>query len=238
LEVLITKFALRSLGRRGVADSDFEQVRAANGRERMSSESESSSAAIRRKSPTGLKYAIAIVTLASLWVSAFLTHLAWKFSDWLDDVSLVCVFVVLVLSVLALFRRKWKELALFSLTLAVAFLPAFGLGPVDWLIAEGFRIHASPIEEYRSRCKLVDFVENGFKQTVGRCEGHSENQNEYFFEVIYDPTGENLKPVSHRTQAWQTAMSEFYSDKVLNSSERRTTHIFGDFYLVSTTLED
>jgi hypothetical protein len=52
--------------------------------------------------------------------------------------------------------------------------------------------------------------------------------------VIYDPTGEILKPVNHRTQAWQAAMSEFYSDRILNSSEKRTVRIFGDFYAVDT----
>ena len=129
-------------------DSDFEPIRITNGRERMSSKSESSSFAIYRKSSTELKYAIAIVALASLWVSAFLTHLAWKFSDWLDDV-----------------------------------LP-------------GLRVCRPRPHRRNSQA--------GRTQDAGLTD---------------DDVGVLLRQGPH-------------------SSKRRTTHIFGDFYLVSTTLED
>ncbi len=123
----------------GVADSDFEQVHAANGRERMSSQSEVILSGDSPEISSRAEVAIAIITLASLWVSAFLTHLAWKFSDWSDDVP-------------------W------SACLSSSRSPSWP------------------------------------------CSGGNGKN---------DPTGEILKPVSRRTQAWQTAMSAFYSDKVL-----------------------
>ncbi len=190
--------------------------------------------------PTGttLKYGLVVVALASLYTGMFLQYLWWDLSDWLTDMAFACLLAVLFFSLRALFRRRWKEFAVFFATLVITFLPGFGVvGHADWLIAEGFRIHASPIEKYLSDCKLIEFVEKGAKQTVGECESHGLYSG-YAHTVIYDTTGELLRPVSHRTQDWQRAMFEFYSEEVLNSSERRTRHIFGYFYDVGTSLAE
>jgi hypothetical protein len=191
-----------------------------------------------KPSRTTLKYGLVVVTLASLYGGLFLHYLWRSLSDWLTDITGVCLLAILFFSLRALFQRRWKEFAIFSATLVIAFLPGLGVkGHADWLFAEGFRIHASPSEEYLSRCKLIEFVEKGTKQTVGECESHGLYSG-YAHTVIYDTTGELLLPVSHRTQDWQHAMSEFYSEEVLNSSEGRTRHIFGDFYDVGTGLAE
>lgn len=187
---------------------------------------------------TTLKYGAAVVALASLYAAMFLQYLWWDLADWLTDLSLICVLAVLAFSLNALFRRRWKELAVYLAALVVAFLPAFGVtGPADWIYAEGFRIHASPLDDYLSGCKLIEFIEEGTKQTVGQCESHGLYSG-YAHTVIYDTTGELIRPVNRRTQEWQKAMSEFYADDVLNSSERRTRHIYGNFYEVGNSLAE
>jgi len=191
-----------------------------------------------KPSGSSLKYGLVVVTLASLYAGMFLQYVWCDLSDWLADITGLCLLAILLFFLRALFRRRWKEVAVFSATLVIVFLPGFGVkGHADWLVAAGFRIHTSPLEEYLSRCKLIEFVENGTKQTVGECESHGLYSG-YAHTVIYDSTGELLKPVSHRTQEWQQAMSRFYSEDVLNSSKSRTSHIFGDFYNVGTSLAE
>jgi hypothetical protein len=185
-----------------------------------------------------LKLGLILVTLASLYAGMFLQYLWWDLSEWLTDLTLLCLLAILVFSLNALFRRRWKEFAIFSATLVVAFLPGFGVTrPVDWLYAEGFRIHASPLEDYLSGCRLIEFIEKGTRQTVGMCESHGLYSG-YAHTVIYDTAGELVRPVSHRTQDWQRAMSAFFSEQVLNSPEARTRHIFGDFYEVGSSLSE
>jgi hypothetical protein len=190
-------------------------------------------------------YAVAVVNVC-LWIAVPLLSFSHPLSRWdVELYLLACLlaFFFVFLSAFFEIRYRWNEVAIFVAIGAVVLLPYYRLGflleaPGGALVTAGFRIHASPIEEYRSRCELIEFLENGVKQTVGRCEAHGQNGNLFFYTVIYDTTGELLKPVSYRTQAWQTAMSAFYSDKVLNSSEQRTLHLVDDFYLVWTTLED
>jgi hypothetical protein len=184
-------------------------------------------------------YFVAVVYLASVYIGAFLRYIQPNLSDYLEDLSLVCMLALICLAAWALFRRRWKAFAILVAVLFFSFLPGLGVeGPVRWLVAEGFRIHASPFENYLSRCKLIEFIEDDKKQTVGMCETHSQSYGEFYYTVIYDTTGELLKPVSHRTQAWQKTMSEFYSDDVLNSTEKRTLPILGDFYSVGTILAE
>lgn len=94
-----------------------------------------------------------------------------------------------------------------------------------------------PLKEYLSRCSLIDFIEDGTKQTVGWCESRGLYSG-YGHTVIYDTTGELIRPVNHRTQEWQRAMSVFFSEQVLNSSEGRTRHISGDFYDVGNSIAE
>jgi hypothetical protein len=158
-------------------------------------------------------------------------------SDWLFGSFLLSLPVMFFLILRALFQRRWKENAVFFAAGVVISLPLLGVQePLQWIHVQGFRLHISPLEEYLSKCRLIEFVEKGTKQTVGECESHGLYSG--YAHVIYDTTGELLKPVSQRTQEWQQAMSEFYSDEVLNSSEGRTRHIFGDFYDVGTSLDE
>ncbi len=161
--------------------------------------------------------------------------------DWtLYVVLCLLAFLLVFASCFFTFQFRRKEVVIFVAIGAIVCLSSSRLGgallrtPTSWLYATGFRIHAWPLEQYLSQCRLVRFLENDVEQTVGRCETREWLGGAMSTTVIYDPTGEILKPVNHRTQAWQAAMSEFYSDRILNSSEKRTVRIFGDFYAVDT----
>jgi len=186
---------------------------------------------------TLLKYLLVVVTLAS-WVVGHLLQYVPHFSEWSFFVNAGCLLAVLVSALSVLIKREWKALAIFSLTLVFMCLPGFGLTqPSEWLQATGFRIYASPIEEYLSRCRLVAFVEDGAKQQVGECEKISISSDAWV-TVIYDTTGQFVLPVARRTSGWKSAMWELSSPMVFAESEGRGSHIFGNFYSIVIRLEE
>jgi hypothetical protein len=186
---------------------------------------------------TLLKYLLVAVTLAS-WVAGQLLEYVPHLSEWSFFVTAGCFVAVLVCALSALIRRKWNAFATFSITLLAMCLPGFGLTqPSDWLQATGFRIYASPIEEYLSRCRLVTFVEDGAEQKVGECESIATSSITWII-VIYDTTGQFVLPVARRTQGWKSAMGMLSSPKVFAESEGRGSHIFGNFYSIVIRLDE
>ncbi len=141
------------------------------------------------------------------------------------------------LSLTALLRRRWKTLAVLSATWLFTFLPFLGIKEqFIWIRAQGFALHASPLEDYLSRCKLIEFVENSVKQAVCPCEGSWTGDVEN--TVFYDTSGEFVLPVSRRTPEWKKAMQHFTPREVLIDSEDRAEHIVGKFYLVSVHIRE
>jgi hypothetical protein len=186
---------------------------------------------------TRLKYLLVFLTLVS-WVTGQLFEFVPRVSEWSFFISAGFFFAALVCALSALIRRKWNALAIFSITLMVMCLPGFGLTqPSEWLQATGFRIYASPMEEYLSRCRLVTFVEDGARQQVGECE-KIRISSDAWITVIYDTTGQFVWPKARRTQGWTRAMWGLSSPIVFAESEGRGSHIFGSFYAVVICLEE
>lgn len=208
--------------------------------ETSSSATALASASPNRRLPV-LKYSLALTTVVSLCSSAFLTYLWWDVADWLQHFAFVCLFAVLIFLMISLVRRRWKDAGIF----VAVWLIALAFGPLgadlqqqNWLAVQGFRIHASPVQKYLSKCKLIEFVENGIKQTVGECEGHGDDEMSFDDSVIYDTTGNLLKPASEQSPQWKRVMDAFFGPQVLASSRERTRHIWGDFYDVSTNYDE
>lgn len=135
-------------------------------------------------------------------------------------------------------RGRWREFSIVSLPLVVTTIPGFGVTmPADWLKAVGFRIYASPIELYLSKCRLYDFVEDdGTKQRIGQCHSVSQTFDERV-TVVYDTTGQFVLPLERRTSAWQAAVSQHLSAGLfLARKNDGWSHIFGNFYAVSVPL--
>jgi hypothetical protein len=202
----------------------------------LSAMSLSSASPGRQKRFPVLKYIIAVAAPVSLLSSGFLMFLRWNLSDWLEGFGIVCLLATLMFLIISLFRRKWKDAGIFAAVWLIVLFPPSGSDMQEsWLAVQGFRIHASPVENYLSKCKLIRFEENGAKQTVGECEYHGEDDLTVFYRVIYDTTGNLLKPSSQQSPPWKRAMDAFFGPGVLATSRERTQHIWGDFYLVSTT---
>ena len=76
-----------------------------------------------------------------------------------------------VLSLQALFSRRWKLVSVFALVWVLLSLPFTGpLEPQESLRVLGFYVHTE-LADYGSRFQLTEFIENGVKQTAGRCDG-------------------------------------------------------------------
>jgi hypothetical protein len=194
--------------------------------------------ASRHALPTAtLRYPL-FIAIPAIWaIDAFLSYPAPIAAYWLIWLYVAFVIGLFVLFLGALFRRRWKEVAVFCAMGPFVLLPY--LGPsisLGWLYVEGFRFHASPIDQYLSRCKLIEFVEKEAKQKVGVCE-RQRLIGEGTLTVIYDTTGELMLPVAQRTPEWTKAMVRFSPGKFFTQSEGRAEHLFGDLYDIVVPLE-
>src|SRR6266571_2427534 len=134
---------------------------------------------------TPLKYVLTIFAPMSQYASQFLTYLLPTVSDWILLIGIACWIPMLFFTLSALFLRRWNALAIFSAAWLVIAVPYLGITePLYWVGVLGFRIHASPIEQYLSGCRLTEFDEKGVKQTVGLCENSGDAAVTYF--VFYD----------------------------------------------------
>jgi hypothetical protein len=186
------------------------------------------------------KWILVAVTFLSSRLGEFLRFIWWDLSDWLVDLAIVCALVVSILVLISLLRRRWENAAIFVVTLFVSiWTPSFGdQGDLNALLQLGFRIHIVPVEKYLSQCDLVKFSEGDVPQTVGFCQGHGFSSSDYGDRVIYDTSGELLKPESEKTAEWRLAMDKFFAEDVLATSTGRTVHIWRDFYLVRTYINE
>jgi len=195
--------------------------------------------ASHRKLPgSKLKYLLLIAIVLIFAAGAFLSSSAPRVSDGLIWAYVACVLLLSFLFLRALFRRRWSEVAILCAMAPVVFYPY--LGPdlsLRWIYVAGFRFHASPIEEYLSRCELVEFVEKGATQKVGVCESRGGSWNTVDV-VIYDTTGELVLPVAQRTPEWTNAMGRFPPGKFVARSEGRAERLFGYFYDIEVGPED
>lgn len=188
---------------------------------------------------TRWKYLLVIVALVS-WLAGQLLADVSRYVDWpLLYVSGLGWLALLLLNLSALVRHRWYELTIFSLTLVVIILPGFGVTqPAAWLQAAGFRIYASPLEEYLATCRLFDFFDDdGIKQQFGQCPSVPQTFNSRI-GVIYDTTGQFALPPERRTRAWKSAISWHLSaGSFLAEENHDEPHIFGNFYSVLIPLE-
>lgn len=114
-------------------------------------------------------------------------------------VGAVSAIPLAVFSLQALFRLRWKSIFIFALVWALLCL--FFVKPVapqERLRLLGFYVRTRLIGDYLSRCRLIEFTENGVRQAAGSCEGFDRGL--FFEDIVYDTTGEFMRPVSQRTQ--------------------------------------
>jgi hypothetical protein len=180
-----------------------------------------------------LKYLLVAVTLAA-WVVDELLMFVPHVWEWHESILVGCLVIVVPSALWALVKRRWHTFAILCLPLLViVFLPEAS----KWLQATGFRIYASPIEQYLPRCRLVDFVEDGKKQQVGECEG-IPTSGITWDTVIYDTTGQLVLPRVQRAREWKSAVGMLSSPDVYIETEGRAWHLVGDFYVIGVRIDE
>jgi 4-amino-4-deoxy-L-arabinose transferase-like glycosyltransferase len=188
------------------------------------------SSTLRLKPVRSAILALVLLSTAS-WIGiALLAFSLPTAPDRLLGLYFICLFVLFLLFLGSLFRRQLNEILIFIAVWAVVLFPFYGSeAPFLWLRAEAFRIHTSPLEQYLSQCKLIEFVENGARQVLGRCDNLATG-GEAVFDVFYDSTGEFVLPVSQRSSEWKAAMSHFSPHEVLINAEGRAHKLSEKFY--------
>jgi 4-amino-4-deoxy-L-arabinose transferase-like glycosyltransferase len=174
--------------------------------------------------------ALVILSIAS-WIGiTLLTYSLPMAPERLLRLYFICLLALSVIFLGSLLRRRSNEIFVFLAVWAVVLFPFYGSRePFLWLSAQAFRIHTSPLEQYLSQCKLVEFVENGRKQVLGRCDNLAI-EDEVVLDVFYDSTGEFGQPPSQRSSEWKAAMGHFGPREVLINAEGRVTKISENFF--------
>lgn len=183
------------------------------------------------------KYLLVIVGLLS-WLAKLALNDISDAADWFWYLSLACWVVLFSLIWPALFRRNWRELAVFFVTLVVTAFPIFGIGDeiVDRLQDELFRVYilysigSQPFEDFLSKCNLIHYTEDdGTEGTIGQCNEDLRSAKWFLFSVIYDPTGQLALPSYRRSTPWRLAVDDnFIAGAVIKRLDGK--HLRGDFY--------
>jgi hypothetical protein len=174
--------------------------------------------------------------LGSAFGGRFLTYLWPSASEWLIRIGLICTVIAVPWLIVCAFKSRPGSALILVATLLFIFAPNFAESEnANWLMTLGFRIHASPIEQYLTTCRMSEFTENGVKQSIGDCERDFYEVGFpaalAYVHVIYDPSRNLLKPEAERTPEWQEALEGLLSagSTVSITSVR---HLFADFYMV------
>lgn len=189
---------------------------------------------------TRLKYLLVVFVLVLLCLADFLTYLVPRASQPLALTALVATFPLLVFFVSALFRRRWKMVAIFAATFGLVYLFFTDAGQPFrfWLITQGFRIHAGPIDDYLSRCRLTKFTEKETAQAVGDCEWAGMDSAPIDYVVFYDTTDEIALPTSQRSPEWYDAMWHYPPKAVLRDGAPRAKRLIGHLYRIHVLAEE
>ena len=186
---------------------------------------------------------LVVMTLAS-WLAMHLLNYVSRIAVWPVGLFKACWLALFALALAAVFRRRWRNLAIaclvlfntFSAFALVLLVPEPVVFPSRWLQETGFHIYAShlirsaPLDEFLSNCKLVEYTgEDNTRRKIGECNKGLRSTVWFRLLVIYDPSGQSAWPAVRRTLAWRLAVlhlpegsSFVHEDDVLP--------LVGDFY--------
>jgi hypothetical protein len=184
-----------------------------------------------------LTYLFAAITLLA-WFGGRILKFIWpETSDWLTVIGALGTIIAMLWLIICAFLPKPRSAPILLATLmiiqAARMIEAQSVGG---LVGLGFRIHASPIEQYLAKCQMFEFDELDAKHAIGSCEYRTYPEGglppgQALPTVMYDPTGNFLKPEAQRSPEWKRAFNEAkeYGGAM---KFRGTDRLFGDFYLV------
>lgn len=181
-------------------------------------------------------YALAAVTLLSWFGGRFLTFLLPDATYWLLLIGAIGTIVAMIWLIICAFLPRPRSAPILLATLviiqAARMIEAQSGGG---LTGFGFRIHASPVEQYLAKCRKFEFTENGEMRAIGVCESQAYEPGFppglAYLTVIHDPTGNLLKPESERSPEWKRAFDKVRESDAAILRFQGATRLFGDFYL-------
>jgi hypothetical protein len=194
-----------------------------------------------------VRYLPIIVALAS-WLLMHLLNFVTRSASLFIDLFKASWISLLVLALVVPFFRRWRELSITVLVLLNTLFVFLGTSPLPepivlpnlWLQETGFRIYAThlirstPLDEFLSRCKLVDYLEeDGTKHQVGECDKDFRSSPWFENVVIYDPSGQSVRPPVDRTLAWRLAILHLPTGSYLVHYDVASP-LVGDFYWILT----
>jgi hypothetical protein len=179
-----------------------------------------------------LKGVVIAIALLGFYGSEFFYFIHEPVFGWLQSASEVFLIPLSLFSAGALFNLCWRRISIFAAVWVLLSLHNLGIdAPYQWLNHRGFQVHTLLTPNYLSKCRLIEFVENGVEQTGGFCEWF--NRGAICDYIMYDTTGEFVLSVAERTPEWKQAMSGLPVSLVV-TTEFRASHLFGNFCRVIT----
>ena len=157
-------------------------------------------------------------------------------SNWLTPIGVVCAIIAMVWLIVCAFLPKPRAAPILLATLVIIQASQMIEAQSDGgLVGLGFRIHASPLEQYLATCRKFDFTENGQKHVIAACESRTYEPGFppglAYLTVIHDPTGNLLKPESGRSPEWSKAFDRIRDTDAAILRFQGARRLFGDFYL-------
>jgi len=155
---------------------------------------------------------------------------------WLFLAAFVLLIPLICFSVAALIRRDLRSASILALSWLLLVTPFIdGRSSSIWLRAAGFYVKTRLTPGYQSRCNMLEFVEDGVKETAAACEAF--DRVEFFDSIVYDTAGEFVLPAAQRTPEWKKAMLVVDREAPVDK-DRAAYHLFGHYYAVEVNVFD
>lgn len=183
-------------------------------------------------------YALAGATLIGWFGGRFLMFLLPDASYWLLLMGAIGAIIAMIWLIACAFLPKPRAAPILLATMMIIQVASMMEPQSDGgLTGLGFRIHASPIEQYLATCKKFEFAENGETRAIRVCESSSYEPGFppglAYLTVIHDPTGNLLKPESERSPEWKKTFETARETEAGILRFEGATRLFGDFYLAN-----
>jgi hypothetical protein len=136
----------------------------------------------------------AAVTLMGWFDGRFLMFLWPEASDWLIIIGVVGTFIATLWLIVCAFLPKPLSAPILLATLVIILAAGLIEDQSGGVVGLGFRVHASPIEQYLATCKKFEFTETGTRHAIGYCESRTSAEGglpsgQALPTVMHDPTG-------------------------------------------------
>jgi energy-coupling factor transporter transmembrane protein EcfT len=181
---------------------------------------------------------LAVVPPAVVTLLAPLLWYVTAVSSVILTMAVIYVSALACWAVIALLHGSWRSAAVYTLPFILAVILRFSGTPYVFLQGAGFHAKISPAALYVQKCMPKTFSEDGRQQAVGLCEIMNRTWSDVSDYIVYDTSGESVRPAEMRTQQWKNAMRSLPNGRILSEFDLVATPLCGSFYAIHVTLQD